>query len=340
MLRNPSFIFIADYADPITEKFLTVLVPKLKDNGYNIFFDELSQNLTVEKEIAACKKDKRLESMPFLEALKKHAIRYKGIDIPLSGIKPSELTNEKIRALKDNLLASQYKLYRANGNLIFGRIGIAPLVGIQRVIVRHDNNALENYRFFHIYSQSTPLMQEKTKLPLGIHFIDASTMSEEEIMNTILNQTNNQNMASSSVNASPKQAIEKHEKKIKEESFTQPKIKAVRYVAKQSAFRYFKEVAYALLKSIAKFFCCCLFNKEEEQPKHSFQNKHPVIARPSNPHYYSELRGAAPKGRTECANQQKMQRRNHQEDCESFIQVSASIDSLNAEERSKKNHHL
>jgi hypothetical protein len=204
----PKLIFGEDHLDLITMQILSAILPKLKEQGYDVFLDEMPTVLTLESlrknlnvnavfysldkkknpNLYDVRQETNLVLNNFLEILIEQKIDWQAIDpMPPIAYHLTEEQYEALQPIRDKEMASIYQ----NSEFAFGRVGLSHISGIRECLVETlgEENVTQDFRFFHIHSLGevpTEISEIKDSLPNDLIIIDAVTHSQEAIINKII----------------------------------------------------------------------------------------------------------------------------------------------------------
>lgn len=250
----PKIIFCESHYDSISAKILSKIAPKLKNLGYEIYYDEAPKGYSLARVIDRFNNEKHKEILKkknelfpwinndissftkeqlriinflkkaqaeselgeFFSNLQQNGLEYYAMDLPtkvvplfLEGL----ITFEEVDRTTPEAFQERDQ-YMTNALLsekraTFSCIGAQHALGIQNKILEKipQEQAISSFYFVNIYRDS-PIVEYESKLrkgeirhPLGMHFFDANKLSEDEIMDSIIQ--NSKRLAQLNIVVSP-----------------------------------------------------------------------------------------------------------------------------------------
>lgn len=201
----PKLIFGEDHADLITIQILSAILPKLKDQGYGTFLDEMPTEVTLEslrKNLNICsvfysldkqqnpslydiRQEIGLALKNFLDLLIEQKIAWHAIDpLPPIAFHLSEEQYEALQPIRDREMAAAYE----NEEFVFGRVGLSHISGLRECLSESlgEEKVTQDFRFVYIDRGEIIPTDIKDRLPNDLIIIDAINLSQEEIINKII----------------------------------------------------------------------------------------------------------------------------------------------------------
>jgi len=196
----PRLIFFEQHDDPTCGRILAKLLPKLKELGYDCFYDEVPPSIKPQDFLKNTRRILKNESTdPLMKEIIEHQFQYQGIDVDLEKqtqyldvgcfVGYEREFNEVLLSFRDKYLSSAYM--GASGNII-GHNGIGHANGIQRNILENfsKDEAEDNFSFFGLRQSGAKYCEWKEDLntPIPLTILDAKEKTDDEISEIILKE--------------------------------------------------------------------------------------------------------------------------------------------------------